>query len=90
MTTQEHLLVCLMEECAEIAQVATRITQAAAKALRFGLDNGYPGTDRTNRADLVREINDLMGVIEAIQEAGVELSGLFDRCLAESHAEGEP
>jgi hypothetical protein len=84
MTPQEHLLVSLMEESAEIAQVANRITHAAAKALRFGLDDGYPGTDRTNRTDLVREVNDLLGVLEALQEAGVELPGLFDRQMIET------
>jgi len=52
---QEYLLICLMEECGEIIQ-------AASKALRFGLDNNYPGTDRTNVGDISKEFNDLYAV----------------------------
>jgi len=36
MTRADHLLVIIMEECAEIQQ-------ATAKALRFGLDDAAPG-----------------------------------------------
>lgn len=79
MNQSEHLLTCVSEECGEIAQIALRMSQAAHKALRFGLDDGYPESDRTNRADLVREANDLFGALERLQEAGVDLPGLFDR-----------
>lgn len=79
MNHQEHLLTCIAEEGGELAQAALQLSQAAHKALRFGVDDGYPGTDRTNRGDLVRETNDLIGVLEALQEAGVALPGLFDR-----------
>jgi hypothetical protein len=54
MNIHEHLLTCLAEESGEIAQ-------AAHKALRFGIDDGYPGTERTNRRDIVQEVNDLIG-----------------------------
>lgn len=79
MTPTEHVLAVVEEECGEIAEVALRAGKAASKALRFGPDDGYPGTDRTNRADLVREVNDLLGSLELLQEHGVELPGLFDR-----------
>jgi hypothetical protein len=75
----EHQLTCVNEESGEIAQIALRISQATCKALRFGMDDGYPGTDRTNRMDLVREVNDLIGALERLVEAGVEMPGLFDR-----------
>lgn len=57
MNEQEHLLVCLAEECAEIQQ-------AVSKALRFGLDDGYPGADTTNAEDIAREIIELSAVVD--------------------------
>ena len=68
----EHLLTCLVEECTEIGQATT-------KAQRFGLDDVNPGTHNTNRSDIVKEVNDLIGVLELLQECGVELPGLYDR-----------
>ena len=64
MNTIEHLLVCLNEECAEIAQ-------AADKALRFGLNDQRPGGTTNNRMDIERECNDLIGVIELLIENGI-------------------
>lgn len=63
MTKQEHLLVCLSEECAEIQQ-------AVSKALRFGLKDGYPGTERTNAGDISHELSDLMAIAELLTECG--------------------
>ena len=34
--------------------------------------------------DLVREVNDLIGALECLVEAGVELPGLFDRTAIEA------
>lgn len=59
----EHLLTCVSEECAEI-------TQAVDKALRFGLDDGSPDKTTTNAEDIVKELHDLIGVIELLDEAG--------------------
>lgn len=61
---EEHVLVTLMEECAEIAQ-------RASKALRFGLDEIQPvetGGDGVtpNRTRLTREVNDLLGVCQLL------------------------
>lgn len=67
MTIEEHLLTCLIEECGEIIQ-------AAAKCLRFGKDDGYPGTSRSNINDLRNEILDVMAVIDLLKN---ELRG-FD------------
>lgn len=77
MNLLEHLLTCTAEEGGEVSQ-------AAHKALRFGLDDINPKTQRTNRADIVAEFNDLVGVLELLQEQGVELPGLFDREAIES------
>jgi len=64
MNTKEHLLTCLAEECAEIQQ-------AVSKALRFGLDDGYPGADTTNAKDIAREYVDLVAVIDLCREHGI-------------------
>lgn len=64
MNKTEHLLTCLAEECAEVQQSVT-------KALRFGLDDGYPGTDRTNRGDLANELTDLFAVLEMLEDDGI-------------------
>ena len=63
MDRTEHLLVCLAEECAELAQ-------AVSKALRFGLDDGHPERGTTNADDIARELHDLFGVIELLDESG--------------------
>ncbi|MEW8253726.1 MAG: hypothetical protein AB2747_05190 [Candidatus Thiodiazotropha taylori] len=64
MNTKEHLLTCLAEECAEIQQ-------AVSKALRFGLDDGYPDADTTNAQDIAREYIDLMAVVDLCREHGI-------------------
>jgi hypothetical protein len=60
----EHLLVCVTEECAEIAQ-------AADKALRFGLEDGSPERQSTNAEDIVKEYSDLVALIRMLFEEGV-------------------
>jgi len=57
----EYLLVCLSEECAEIQQ-------AVNKALRFGLDVGFPGSRTTNAEDIAREWVDAIGVMEMLED----------------------
>lgn len=52
MNKTEYLLVCLMEEAAEIQQIAS-------KCLRFGLDNWHPDHPETdNLTELQRELTD--------------------------------
>ena len=77
MNKTEHLITCLMEECAEIQQ-------AAAKALRFGLNDGYPGADTTNAQDIAREVTDLIAVIDLCREHGIfgqpsEAKAMYDK-----------
>lgn len=53
MSKIEYLLICLMEEAAEVQQIA-------AKALRFGLGNHHPDhPETTNAAEIRRELLDL-------------------------------
>ncbi len=64
MTEQEHLLVILAEECAEVSQRAT-------KALRFGLTDPKgtePEQPFDNRTRLLMEINDLLAVVDMLFE----------------------
>ncbi len=59
----EYLLVCLNEECVEIAKDAT-------KALRFGLNdrNELAPDSKTNAERLMSEVNDLLGVMNMLVE----------------------
>lgn len=77
MNLLEHLLTCTAEEGGEVSQ-------AAHKALRFGLDDINPKTQRTNLQDIVSEFNDLIGALELLQEEGVNLQGLYDRQAIDS------
>ena len=73
----EHLLLCVAEEGGEI-------TQAAGKAGRFGLSDSPPNGGLPNNEYLVREVNDLLGVLELLQEHGVPLPGIGDREMIEA------
>lgn len=59
MNRTEHLLSCLAEECAEVAQRAT-------KAQRFGMDEIQPGQDLSNRERLSQELSDLVAVVDML------------------------
>lgn len=67
MNKTEHLLTCLIEEASEVQK-------AAAKALRFGLEDGYPGGDKTNQQDLFDEIVDFNAVVELLDTIGINFS----------------
>lgn len=62
MKTVEYLLICLMEEAAEVQQIA-------AKCLRFGLDNYHPDDAemKTNFDELRREMDDLDAIRAMLQ-----------------------
>lgn len=64
MKKSDHLLVILMEECAEVSKVC-------AKALRFGLDDIEPGKQTPNRELLNHEMGDLMGAFRMLAEFGL-------------------
>lgn len=63
MTRTEHLLVCLMEECAEVQK-------ECAKALRFGLADTNPKTGVVNRDAISIEGCDIVAVYELLEESG--------------------
>ena len=59
--TLEETLVLLMEECAEVAQ-------AASKCIRFGYDTKGPDQYGINRKVLASEIGDLLGVVDSLPD----------------------
>lgn len=59
MNRREHILVTLMEECGELAKVAS-------KSVRFSPDSDYDGI--TNRAKLQNEYNDLLAMIDLLHD----------------------
>lgn len=74
MNHAEHLLVCLMEECAEVAK-------DVSKALRFGIDdtNVLQPFGPTNRQRIAQELNDLMAVVKMLQNITIlPEEGLWD------------
>lgn len=77
MNTQEHLLVCTVEEGVEIAEEANtlsrNLSKIGTKCLRFGLDdrNTLDPTGPTNRERLVAELIDLFALTEMMVEAGM-------------------
>lgn len=78
MNIKEHLLTCLGEECAEIAQ-------DCAKALRFGPSdrNVLDPKGPTNVERLVQELNDLLGVADMLVVAGVLPMGWINKAAQE-------
>lgn len=57
----EHLLFIIAEECAEVAQ-------RASKAARFGLDEVQPGQDHDNMLRLWLEFNDLYAAMQMLHD----------------------
>ena len=70
---EQALLICLIEECAEV-------TQAATKALRFGLHDTEPMGEYNNMQVLSQEIGDLLGTLDALKE----YIKLDDNCFAKA------
>lgn len=71
MTEIEYLLICLAEECNEVAQRAT-------KALRFGLNEIQSSEEQNpdkqnNLQRLTNELIDLYTVIEVLKEKGIHI-----------------
>ena len=56
---EKYLLICLMEEAAEIQM-------ACSKALRHGLNSLYPNKPSTNSEDISREVADLLGLVDLL------------------------
>lgn len=64
MTREEHLLLCLAEECAEVAQ-------RVSKALRFGLEEVQDGQSLTNKQRITEELFDLCAVATICEREGL-------------------
>ena len=65
MNAQQHLLIKLAEECAEVQQAIT-------KSLLFGLDDCHPETKICNLDAIKHELNDLFAVVEMLHSVGVD------------------
>jgi hypothetical protein len=78
MNTTEYLLSCLVEECAEVIQRAT-------KAQRFGLSEIQPDQELDNQQRLEAEVSDLMGTLELLREEGIGLIGPSEAIQAKMH-----
>lgn len=71
MTNEQFLLLKLMEECAEVAQ-------RASKQFQFGSEEKEPNQDKTNAVRLQDEIYDLLCIVEMLGfEATVYDSQVF-------------
>lgn len=67
MTIREHLFLKLMEECAEIQQITSKL-------LQFGPDNIRDGEELNNTERLRLELNDLLAVVWLLEVKGHVLS----------------
>jgi len=59
MNREQHLLIKLMEECAEVSKLVS-------KSLIFGLDDHHPDRSSTNKEEICHELNDLYAVVEML------------------------
>lgn len=79
MTNNEHALIYLAEECAEISEQAAKIVIRATKALRFGLDEVQAGEINNNAVRLYAELGDLLAVAELAIDLGIIKRDDIDR-----------
>lgn len=75
MTRTDHLLWMLAEECAEVAQ-------RASKAARFGLREVQPGQPFDNASRILLEFDDLMAIFEMLGDEGA-LPDVISPCAIE-------
>ena len=74
MKETDYLLFCLSEECIEASKELLEVGKLACKTFRFGADDRNvegPPDGPTNRERLVAELNDVLGTIGALAEAGL-------------------
>jgi len=64
LTHDEHLLLCLSEECDEVGQ-------RVSKALRFGSTEVQPGQPLNNGERIIVELKDLLAVATILQRRGI-------------------
>lgn len=63
MDQREYLFVKLIEEAAEMQQAAT-------KALTFGLQSTYPGSQITNETQMINEFIECGAIMKELMDAG--------------------
>lgn len=80
MNREEHLLTCLAEECAEVAQ-------RVSKALRFGLAEVQPGQPHNNAERIRDELCDLVAVAFILEREGLIPHTGMGRTTADSKLE---
>jgi NTP pyrophosphatase (non-canonical NTP hydrolase) len=71
MSKVNEILDILQEECAEVIQ-------SVSKCRRFGLNNRYLNGAGTQRDELVKEIGDVVAMIELLMEHGVVTDAEID------------
>lgn len=72
MNEQEHLLVVFHEELGELAIELLSLQKQVSKALRFGIDE-QRDLPTSNRERIEAEWNDLLGSIQKLRKAGIDL-----------------
>lgn len=72
---QRELLICLIEECAEVSKRAT-------KALRFGLEEIQPGQALSNAYRITEETGDILGIVKLLQDENIVSSSNVLELLA--------
>ena len=87
MTTNQWLLECLAEECAEVAQ-------RVSKANRFGIMEVQPGQFLDNTERLMDEIWDLVGVATYLQDKNILpgppiVDGVWNKWIVAKHEKVE-
>jgi hypothetical protein len=68
---ENELLTVLIEEAAEVIMAGTKLQ-------RFGRDDGYPGTERTNGQDLGREIGEFLELVDRVVACGLTTQGVIN------------
>ncbi len=66
MNKVEHLLICASEKASEIVK-------SISQALKFGVENGYPGAKNTNAEDIAQETTELLAILELLRSEGVKI-----------------
>lgn len=64
MNYEEHLLIILAEECAEVIK-------AVSKALRFGLNNWHPDSETRNHRIIAYELSHVDAAAEMLEQQGL-------------------
>lgn len=73
MKSQEHLMTVFAEELGEVAIELLELQKQIFKALRFGIDE-QRDLPTSNRERIEAEWQDLLGAVEKLRDAGINLT----------------